>query len=169
MGSKSTKYLSFVPNFSCNVLKYYIYQNEEISSKIKKIEFTTNKNTYFKFRKITESSEFWFLMDQLVEEKSSFLGIKETLLDGFKDQQMYGLEIVQNTNCSYVLPCFCVIENLKILDIIWVSKKIRNKGFGKTMVELSKIKKIRFPLEESVGFWKKLGFEDSGICMMSKK
>ena len=116
-----------------------------------------------------DSDDFWSLFDELSNDNSGFLCNRKTILQAYKDQNIYGL-IVDETdkmykrgaindnifckNSCYLLPCFCIKENNKAI-IIWTHKRARKNGFAKKLVELLNIEYAYKPLPESIEFWKK--------------
>lgn len=124
-----------------------------------------------KVRQISESNDFWYLFDELTNDKSKFLCNRETILDAFKNGAMYGLEIEETDSmfkreargdaifCKdswYLLPCFCIKYDSSVL-IIWTHTRARKRGFARKLIKELKITEIENPLPESIGFWEKLG------------
>lgn len=118
-----------------------------------------------KVKQITESSEFWSLFDELQDDKSGFLHNRTLLLDAFRNGHLYGLEVdgrqSQNSplycrGSFYLIPCLC-IKYGRTVDILWTHSRARGNGFAKKLVRELSITKVRHPLEESLGFWKKVG------------
>ena len=116
-----------------------------------------------------DCGDFWCLLDELCDDNSGFIHNRRTILQAYKDGNLYGLRvnetdkmyergaIMDNIFCNdsfYLLPCFCVKEkNTAIL--IWTHTRARNMGLGKTLVELLQIEFAYKPLPESIGFWEK--------------
>jgi predicted DNA-binding protein YlxM (UPF0122 family) len=129
------------------------------------------KNIRTKVKQITESSEFWSLFDELQDDKSGFIHNRTLLLDAFRNGHLYGLEVEETQEmfnrrsrnsplyCRgsfYLIPCLC-IKYGRTVDILWTHRRARGNGFAKKLVRELSITSVRHPLEESVGFWKKLG------------
>jgi len=118
-----------------------------------------------------DASDFWCLIEELIDDKSGFLHNRRTILEAYKDGNLYGLRVIETesmyergastdpiycTNSFYLLPCFCVCvkeENKAIM--IWTHSRARKMGFGKKLVETLQIKYAHDVLPESIGFWKK--------------
>ena len=108
---------------------------------------------------IIKGDDFWFLLDELCDDKSGFLYNKSIILEAYKEGNLYGLSVTETDNmyfrsargdkifCHdkifkyvswYLLPCFCVKENNKAI-IIWTHTRARKMGFAKKLVELLNI------------------------------
>jgi hypothetical protein len=133
----------------------------------------------FKYRSILieRSEDFWALFDELIDDESKFLNNRTTILDSFKNGNLYGLILEEDdylfnkrnqikhffcssTMCSlYLFPIFCVMEKNKDEEcsIIWNHSRNRRKGLGKKLVELLNIKNVWNPLQDSLPFWKSCG------------
>jgi hypothetical protein len=116
-----------------------------------------------------DSHDFWCLFDELCDDISGFLNNRSTILEAYKNGNLYGLRVnetdkmyqrgarIDNIFCDnsfYLLPCFCVKENNKAI-IIWTHTRARKMGFAKKLVELLHIKYAYNPLPDSLEFWKK--------------
>jgi hypothetical protein len=116
-----------------------------------------------------QASDFWCLFNELIHDNSIFLHNKTTILQAYKDGNLFGLRVTESEQmyqrggimdsifCSesfYLLPCFCIRENNKAI-IIWTHTRARKMGFGKKLVKLLKIEYADKPLPDSIGFWKK--------------
>ena len=116
-----------------------------------------------------DSTEFWILFDELCEDKSGFFHNRGTILEAYKEGNLYGLRVTETDKmyergarediifCErswYLLPCFCIKESNKAI-IIWTHTRARNLGFARKLVELLQIEFAWNPLQESVEFWKK--------------
>ncbi len=124
-----------------------------------------------RLEKINSEEDFWCLFDELIDDKSNFVYNRCTILKAYKEGKMYGLtvdeteEMYQNqyfknhifTVKYYLLPCFCIIEDEKVV-IIWTHTRARKKGFASKLLQLLNIKYVYNPLPESLEFWKKRGF-----------
>lgn len=123
-----------------------------------------------KLKKIISSGDFWCLIDELFNDKSKFLCNRNSILDAFKEGNLYGLEVNETDSmfergarmdelfCPdsfYLLPCFCIKEDDKAI-IIWVHSRARRKGYGRKLIQSLNINSIFSPLPESIGFWKKM-------------
>jgi len=119
------------------------------------------------------SDDFWCLYDELLDDNSGFFYNRSTILEAYRDKNLYGLTVLKTdemyergsrmdkifcnnefNNSFYLLPCFCIKENNKAV-IIWTHTRARNMGFAKKLVELLNIEYAYCPLEESIGFWEK--------------
>ena len=122
-----------------------------------------------KLNKIDSSDDFWCLFDELWNDKSVFLHNRKSILEAYKDGNLYGLRVnetdemyergarMDNIFCEdsfYLLPCFCVKENNKAI-IIWTHTRARKMGFAKKLVELLQIECAYKPLPDSICFWEK--------------
>lgn len=112
---------------------------------------------------------FWQLYDELCDDRSGFLCNRRTILQAYRDGNLYGLKVNETDEmykrgamqdrifCDesfYLLPCFCVVEN-NIAIIIWTHSRARKMGLAKKMVELLEIKYAYKPLSNSMEFWNK--------------
>ena len=115
------------------------------------------------------SEDFWCLFDELCNDNSGFYHNRSTILEAYKNGNLYGLHVIEsdkmyergvkdnNIFCDdslYLLPCFCVKENNKAI-IIWTHTRARKMGFAKKLVELLHIEYADNPLPDSIEFWKK--------------
>ena len=113
--------------------------------------------------------DFWRLFDEMVDDNSGFFHNRSTLLEAYKNDNLYGLSVGETDemfqrrarmdtlfcrNSWYLLPCFCVKEDDTAI-IIWTHTRARRNGFAKKLVELLHIKYAHTPLPESIEFWKK--------------
>ena len=115
------------------------------------------------------SDYFWYLFDELCDDKSGFLCNRTTILEAYKNGNLYGLQVEEThemykrgaaedkifcDHSMYLLPCFCIKEDNKAI-IIWTHTRARRNGFAKKLVELLKIEYAFKPLPDSIEFWKK--------------
>ena len=118
---------------------------------------------------ITISDEFWCLFDELCGDNSGFCHNRSSILQAYKDGNLYGLTVNETDkmferrarrdsifcdNSWYLLPCFCIKENTDAI-IIWTHTRARKMGFARKLVDLLHIERAQNPLPESVGFWEK--------------
>ena len=133
-----------------------------------------------KLEKITESSDFWALFDELVDDKSGFFHNRSSILDAYKNGMLYGLSIVETDsmykrgagndslfckNSLYMLPCFCIKKEPDCCDMLWVHTRARRLDFGSELVRLLGITKVDNVLDTSIGFWDKCGVDLSNVCV----
>lgn len=119
-------------------------------------------------KKIISGNDFWALFDELVDDKSGFLYNRSIIIDAYKNGNLYGLEVTETDSMyrrcarsdsifcfdtSYLVPCFCVIENENAI-ILWVHTRARRRGFGSKLVHLLGITYVPDPLPDSMDFWK---------------
>lgn len=119
--------------------------------------------------------QFWHLFDEMIDDRSGFLHNKETILEAYKNGNLYGLRVIETDsmfkrgarkdtvfcdNSWYLLPCFCVRMDTTAI-LMWTHTKARRMGFGKKLVKLLNIEYAYRPLPDSLGFWKKCGIEAS--------
>ena len=115
------------------------------------------------------SDDFWRLIDELLDDDSRFYNNRTTILEAYKNGNLYGLSVSETYKmyerqarrdeifcCSswYLLPCFCVKDSNKAI-IIWTHTRARKKGFARKLVELLHIDVAFNPLQDSLDFWKK--------------
>jgi len=118
-------------------------------------------------------NDFWYLFIELIDDKSRFLHNKSTIVEAYKNKNLYGLRVEESVsmydrrarsdeifceNSFYLLPCFCIKENDNAI-IIWTHTRARRNGFAKKLVELLNIKYADNPLPESIDFWKACNIE----------
>jgi hypothetical protein len=128
---------------------------------------------------IERSEDFWALFDEMVDDQCSFLHNRSTILDSFKNKNLYGLILEENDylwnnrnqlnpidnqlfcrdriSSLYLFPLFCIKENNNECLFIWNHSRNRRKGLAKKLVQLLKIEKIWNPLQDSLPFWESCG------------
>ena len=109
-----------------------------------------------------DSDDFWRLIDELCDDHSVFLHNKKTILEAYKEGNLYGLRIDETEEmyergarmdevfCKdsfYLLPCFCVKEKDTAI-LLWTHRRARNRGFAKKMVELLDLQVASHPLPD---------------------
>lgn len=110
---------------------------------------------------IVENKEFFALYDELIDD--NYLQLNRTqLLEGMIDGNLMTLTgyeedytdyvIDRNDILHFILPCFIIVENESI-KMIWVSSRIRKRGFGTLLVELSGAKTYTPQCNSCIGFW----------------
>jgi hypothetical protein len=131
---------------------------------------------------IESVENFWALYDEIINDNSGFQYNRATLLEAFKNGNLWGLTIEETdsmdkrhatedpifvkhniANTLYLLPCLCVLNNegTKIL-IIWTHSRARRHGYAKKLVEYLSFDILLIPdrpLPESIPFWKACGYE----------
>jgi hypothetical protein len=121
------------------------------------------------------STDFWALMDELVDEGSGFYNNRCWLLDAWKEGNMHSLAIgepgdmlkspkqqddalfCKNCSTKYLLPCLIVTgrgTNSTTVEIIWTHNRVRRMGLGTAMIKKLGIKEVHDPLPGSEPFWK---------------
>jgi hypothetical protein len=120
---------------------------------------------------LIDHKDFWYLFDELCNDKSGFYYNRSTILKAYKNGNLYGLRVTETDqmyergarmykvfceNSWYLLPCFCIKENNTAL-IMWTHSRARRMGFAKKLVELLHIEYAYKPVPDSVGFWTKCG------------
>jgi hypothetical protein len=120
-----------------------------------------------------DENDFWCLIDELFDDKSGFCNNRRTILEAYKNDNLYGLRVDEtdkmyenrerenNIFCKYswyLLPCFCVKESNNAI-IIWTHSRARKMGFAKKLVNLLDIKYASNPLPDSLDFWRKCNVE----------
>jgi len=132
-----------------------------------------------KLTTIVSGSDFWCLMDELMDDHNGFIYNRTTILEEYIKGNLYGLRVdetdamykrgammdelfaidyIDGNKSCYLLPCFCVKEKEKENNtaiMIWTHSRARRNGFAKKLVELLKIDSAYNPLPDSIGFWKK--------------
>ena len=123
-----------------------------------------------------DSSEFWYLIDELCDDDSDFLNNRTYILEAYKNGNLYGLKVAETDKmyergaktdilfCKgswYLLPCFCCIEDDNTAVILWTHSRARNLGFAKKLVELLHIKYAHNLLPKSIEFWNKCKVKNS--------
>jgi hypothetical protein len=116
-----------------------------------------------------DASDFWCLIEELIDDESGFLNNRITILEAYKHGNLYGLRVIETEemyergastdeiyceNSFYLLPCFCVKEENRAI-IIWTHSRVRKMGFGRKLIKLLKIEYAYDPLPGSIDFWKK--------------
>ena len=116
-----------------------------------------------------DAGSFWCLIEEMIDDKSGFLHNRRTILEAYKHDNLYGLKVIETedmyqrgastdpiycTNSFYLLPCFCIKEENKVI-MIWTHTRARKMGFAKKLVEMLDVKYAHDVLPESIEFWKK--------------
>ena len=127
-----------------------------------------------KLKQIKNECDFWSLYDEMLDDKSRFLYMRDSIMKNIKRGNLYGLQVDEtlsmisrnaqndpifckvNNSSKYLLPCFCVAKDNEAI-ILWTHTKARRNGFGKTLVELLEITKAYEPLPDAHNFWKSVG------------
>lgn len=120
-----------------------------------------------------DENNFWYLIDELFDDNSGFCHNRSTILEAYKNDNLYGLRVNEtdkmyenrerenNIFCKYsfyLLPCFCVKESNNAI-IIWTHSRARKMGFAKKLINLLDIKYACNPLPDSLDFWRKCNIE----------
>lgn len=129
--------------------------------------------------KIGDSVDFWTLFDEMSateQVNNPVISNRVCLLDAFKEGILFSLKIEETdemyrrgakeddifardrygTPSFYLLPCIIVVRNYCV-EWLWVHPRIRNQGFGRILVHLSKAESINKAIPGSESFWIKLG------------
>ncbi len=104
-----------------------------------------------------------------MEDKSGFIDNRITILQAFKDGNLFGLSVKETQSMfdrsamkdsifcedsNYRLPCLCVLTDDSD-GILWVHSRARRLGLGRKLVELLNIREISNALPGSEAFWEK--------------
>lgn len=125
---------------------------------------------------IERGTEFWALLDELVDDKSGFYGNRTIITEAYREGRLYGIRVEETDGmfkrkarsdplfCPgtyHLLPCFCIVREMENGEIgavmIWVHSRARRLGFGRTLVEDLNVTKAIEPLPGSEGFWRACG------------
>ena len=63
---------------------------------------------------------------------------------------------------AYYLPCFCVVNQERECEFLWVAKRAQKMGVGSLLVKSCCVQTALCVLKPSEGFWKKNRFELDG-------
>lgn len=96
--------------------------------------------------KVEDGQLFWALFDELMDDKSSFLNNRASIVEAFKTGNMFGLSVEDK---PFPFPCFFICDCNAIV-ILWVHTRARKKGLATTMLELSDIKNVYCPVQSTV-------------------
>lgn len=149
-------------------MKHYINKRGQ------KCSFNMEDWGEIKLVQIDRPSECWELIDELYDDKSGFYCNRTTILEAYKNGNLYGLRVSETAQMyergaridkifcrdsfgcpsCYLLPCLCVKENNTAM-IIWTHTRARKMGFAKKLVSLLCIERADNPLPDSKGFWEK--------------
>jgi ribosomal protein S18 acetylase RimI-like enzyme len=113
------------------------------------------------------------LLDELVDDESGFIHNKATLVEEYKNGNLWGLRVEEtdamfdrqaaidplfcpvSLSQLYMLPCFCTVTPTSTVQVIWVHSRARRMGLGSTLIRLLNITNTSGPrLEGSEAFWK---------------
>jgi len=80
---------------------------------------------------------------------------------------------------QYAFPLFCVVKNAgcrdaweggsNTIEFLWVAKRARGVGLGRCMSNEICCSSVSHPLEESVEFWRKVGFQMPSVEKNKRK
>lgn len=142
-------------------------------------ELSTYLNTKQLF-KISYSDDFWLLWDQLNYFDSGFKHNRESLLDWYKDDMLYTVQIPETvelfhgnwahilaakyltSSCHMSLPCFCAAKNGECRGV-WVQEDLRKRGIAKFMLHSLGVNRINRAVNESKSFWVHMGMLPSQL------
>jgi hypothetical protein len=119
-------------------------------------------------RKIEREADFWALYDELVNDKSGFLANRSSLLEAYREGNLYSLGVCETDamrksdpifcpETDYLLPCLCIRRG-SVAEIVWTHTRARRLGLGRRLVNLLGITGARRVMPESEIFWGRLGF-----------
>jgi GNAT superfamily N-acetyltransferase len=128
----------------------------------------------YKVTKVVEASDFWALLDALVDDGSGFVNNRIALLDAFKNGDLYGMRVVETDEMYqngqrrdplfleetfYMLPCLCVLDDddKEAVRVLWTHSRARRRGIGRAFVTQLGLKKAMSPLPGSEAFWDACG------------
>lgn len=123
--------------------------------------------------KVQSGKQFVRLFDELKDcdkelpDGTGFHNNLSTLIDAYKDGDLYTLTVEENLEMSkaktntknplfvkfgwYELPCMMVMDQNGACDILWVHRRARGMGFARKLVE--NVKCARGVLPSATGFW----------------
>ena len=108
--------------------------------------------------KIDCASDYWYLMEELIDDESRFFHNRESLLDGMLKGDLYSLtsddEKYEKFKKCFLLPCLCLRSGDRV-DIVWVHSRARRNGLATDILKKLNIKKVNNPLPGSEKFWEK--------------
>jgi len=134
----------------------------------------------FVIQKLKNAQEYWAINDEILNDDDGFKHNRLSLLQHFKDDQMYGLFICENDfmfrervydnnilardrfgreGGFYMLPCFCAVDDDNVAQFIWVHSRCQRLGFGTRMVNLLDITQAQRIMPSSEAFWTSCGVE----------
>jgi len=120
----------------------------------------------------------WSENDKNGRPNKGFLHNQSMILEAFVKGRLYGLcmpetrmmseNVAPNdphfmtsgfTGLSYRFPVFCVVDEDKRVDILWVAARMRRRGLGTRMVECLKTQGVSGALfvEHALPFWQRMG------------
>lgn len=106
--------------------------------------------------KLCDSTDFWGIMDLLVEELAAnrggggFFHNRETLLEAFQSNRFFVLDVLESDDVfeqrdlvdphvlpetMYTLRSFCVLDSKRRIEIIWTDPRYRRMGFATAFVD----------------------------------
>jgi len=165
----------------CNMITTYPFEESKINDNGL---YLSTETLYLK--KIEYTSEFWELMDELVDDKSSLYYNRDAFLRAFIDGDLYGLKMHETDemytcrmsgesvrdDCifcqdykkhesNYLVVCLCVCNKKQhgTLEYIWTHSRVRKRGLATILVNYLQPDIISKPLDEALGFWNKLGYK----------
>jgi len=121
----------------------------------------------------------WTENDKNGRSNKGFIHNQSMILEAFVKGRLYGLSMPETQmmyenvtpddphfmtsgfTCQthYRFPVFCVVDENKRIDILWVAARMRRRGLGTRMVECLKTQGVvgaRF-VEGALPFWQRLG------------
>jgi hypothetical protein len=121
--------------------------------------------------RITSSHDMFRLLDEMANDRSSFINSRDLIADAWRDGFLYGVVsrdvipcshplfplLVSNTSHWDLFPCLCVSAGEGSAGIMWVHTRARRRGLGRALVSALFITTVPCPLPGSFEFWAACG------------
>lgn len=139
-----------------------------LANKDKGIEVIAQHATPLRIKKIKDGDCFWRLYSELEDDTSGYLNSRSDLVEAFKEENLYGLEIKGN-DLYFLLPCLCIVKDSTV-SVVWTHTRARRKGFGIMLMKLLKVRNVYNPSLDSIPFWKACGLHNcEGVQTLMKE
>lgn len=139
------------------------------------IENVENSNDFFQIMDLLKEE-----YDQTGEDKDGFYNNRSRILDSYMKQQMFIIYDRSLDNAYYEFehltpgnvknkigfscaPAFCTFNEKDEMDIIWVHKDWRNRGYARLFIEEFRVPFV-FSTKTAIPFWEHMGFQNTGTA-----
>jgi hypothetical protein len=147
-----------------NIKALNILANSDLANEDSGIEVAGQNASPLRIKKIKDGERFWRLYSELedqnnlADDKSSYVWNRSDLVEAFKDEKLYGLEIKGAGDLYFLLPCLCIVKDSTVSSV-WTHTRARRKGFAIMLIKLLRVQNVLNPTYDSLPFW-----EACGLC-----
>jgi hypothetical protein len=151
-----------------NIKALNVLANGDLTNEDTGIEVLEQHATPLRIKRIKDGERFWRLYSELeddklwnnlADDKSSYVWNRSDLVEAFKDEKLYGLEIKGGGDLFFLLPCLCIVKD-SLVSSVWTHTRARRKGFATMLIKLLRVRNVLNPTYDSLPFWKACGLYD---------